>query len=229
MVDSNKKSKRDQKKRPIFDGIIGVEGISDVEEKKQKIEKKLASEYEVEDEEKKQFLISLENGISMKIESKDILYFLFAQLLPLLIISGAFFVPGVYFLLDSSSNLKGFLIIIIILGVIIFIYSFIRLLATFNYQIKITSKELKWHSITRWITIENTELTGLKASKNYYFYLIKVGGIIRIGIEAICIFSGKREYWLRAYPLRKSRADQLVKIICCWLELTKPLSNETSN
>ncbi|HUT79992.1 MAG TPA: hypothetical protein VMZ29_02225 [Candidatus Bathyarchaeia archaeon] len=229
MEQSNKKSKNDQRKRPIIDGLIGGEGISDIEEKKQKIEEKRASEYEVEDEEKKQILSDIENGIFIKMESDDILHFLFFQFLPLLILCGAFFVPGLVLLFHAATDLRGFLIILVILGGLIFIYSIIRLLAALTFQLRIDNKELKWRNITRWITIENQGLTGLKASKSYYFYLINVGGILRIGVEAICVFSGKKEHWIRVYPLRITRADQLVKIICCWLELTKPLSNETSN
>ncbi len=228
MDEIEKKSKNNQKKRPLIDGIIGVEGISDVEEKKQKIEEKRASEYEVDDEEKKQILLEIEKGININLESKDILYFLLLQFIPLIILGCALFIPGLYYLIKKTPDLKGLFIILIILGSVAFIYSVIRLLATITYQIKITNTELKWHGIAKWFTIENIGLTSVKVTKSFYFYLIKVGGIIRIGVEAICVYSDKKENWIRAYPLRKSRGDQLVKIITCWLELTKPLSTETS-
>ena len=85
----------------------------------------------------------------------------------------------------------------------------------------ITQTEIKWRNVFWWNTIINQNITEVSAKYSFYFYLIRVGGILRFGVEIIQVISDEKEFWVRAYPLRKLKADQLVKTVMCWSEMTE--------
>jgi len=220
------KNENDKKKRPIMDNILGTEGISDVDEKRQKQEEKKAKLYEISDEEKVNYVANIKNGITLQLEWKDILLFIVVQFIPLLLLGGAFFFFFLYYFFSTTSEWRNFNIILIVLGSMVFFYALIRLVCALSFKLEMSITEIKWRNVFWWKSILNQGLTHIKVNRGAYFYLIKVGGMISFGIEVILIASESKDYWLRAYPLRKARAEYLVKIVNCWIELTKPLAKE---
>ncbi|NHJ84602.1 MAG: hypothetical protein FK734_04020 [Asgard group archaeon] len=215
------KEPKSAKPRPIMDNIMGGPGISDVEERlSAKIDKR-AVKFELEKEKKNQILSDINSGIELKPNFKDILMFLLAQYLPLMILSAAYIVPGIWYLNRESSA-----IILLVIGGLIGLYTHIRLICTLTYKIKMTPDQIQWLNVFHWNTVPNKNISEVQAIQSYYFYLTKMGGIVRFGVEVFKIVSNNKEHWVRAYPLRKSKADELVLYIYCWSELTEECSEK---
>lgn len=207
---------KNNERKTIKESLMGGEGISDVEEKRQKFEEKHTKNYEVTPEKKEEALKKIEQGINISIENKDMIYFLMAHFLPLILISSVCFVPGIIFLYQSF-----YLLIVIILGALGYLYACIRLICTLTYKVHITKEKIRWRNCFWWNEITNEDIQEVNAINSHYFYFTKIGGIGRIGVEVIAIETTKKKYWLRAYPLRKKRADELVIIVKCWAGKTE--------
>ncbi|MGC9780763.1 MAG: hypothetical protein HZR80_16090 [Candidatus Heimdallarchaeota archaeon] len=216
MNESAENNSDSRKKRPIRDSLLGGEGISDVEEKRIKMEEKKASKYFIEDSEKEEFLKQIKRGLSFSMDFKDVLIYILAQFLPLLALGAACLVPGIIYLPNDLSAL-----ILIVLAGFAFLYAILRVIFACSYKIDVTTIAIKWRSIFRWKEIPNVSIDCVNAMQGNYCYLIKIKGFLRYGVEVIQIVSDEKEHWIRAYPLRKSKGDQLVKTLICWAELTK--------
>ncbi len=215
MNESAENNSNSRKKRPIRDSLLGGEGISDVEEKRKKIEEKKANKYFIEDSEKEEFLKQIKKGLSFSMDFKDVLIYILTQFLPLLALGTACLIPGIIYI----DNLSAF--ILIVLAGFAFLYAILRVIFACSYKIDVTTTAIKWRSIFRWKEIPNVDNVCVNAMQGNYCYLIKIKGFLRYGVEVIQIVSDEKEHWIRAYPLRKSKGDQLVKTLICWLELTK--------
>ena len=224
MKESEKHIENDKRKHILKDPILGGEGISEIDDKRIKQDEKRAIKQEIDEKEKIELTKQINNGVNYDVDLKDVLLFLVAQFLPLLLLGSAFLVPGIILLDDSYSSVTYVILgagILMFLGSLIYLYSLIRLLCTVTYKMSITQTEIKWRNIFWWNTIVNQNITGVIAFYSFYFYLIRIGGILRFGVEIIQVVSEEKAFWIRAYPLRKSKADQLVKTIMCWSEITE--------
>ncbi|MCK5183891.1 MAG: hypothetical protein KAQ95_06270 [Candidatus Heimdallarchaeota archaeon] len=224
MNESKKQVENDKRKRVFKENILAGEGISEIDDKRIKQDEKRAVKQEIDEKEKIEIIQQIKNSLNYNVDLKDILLFLVVQFLPILLIGSAFFVPGIIFLGDSYSSVVYVVLgasILILIGSLIYLYSIIRLLCTVTYKMSITQTEIKWRNIFWWKAIVNQNITGVFAFYSFYFYLIRIGGILRFGVEIIQAISEEKEFWIRAYPLRKAKADQLVKTIMCWSELTQ--------
>ena len=146
---------------------------------------------------------------------KDVLIYILAQFFPLLALGAACLIPGIIYI----DNLSAFILIVI--AGCAFLYAILRVIFACSYKIDITTTAIKWRSIFWWKEIPNISVDCVNAMQGNYCYLIKIRGFLRYGVEVIQIVSDDKEHWVRAYPLRKSKGDQLVKILICWAELTK--------
>ncbi|TET32408.1 MAG: hypothetical protein E3J70_01005 [Candidatus Heimdallarchaeota archaeon] len=224
MKESEKHIENDKRKHILKDPILGGEGISEIDEKRIKADEKRAVKQEIDEKEKIELTKQINNGVNYDVDLKDVLLFLVAQFLPLLLLGSAFFAPGIILLDDSYSSVTYVILgagILMFLGSLIYLYSLIRLICAVTYKMSITQTEIKWRNIFWWNTIVNQNITGVIAFYSFYFYLIRIGGILRFGVEIIQVVSEEKEFWIRAYPLRKSKADQLVKTVMCWSEMTE--------
>jgi len=224
MNESEKQAEDDKRKRVFKENILAGEGISEIDDKRIKQDEKRAVKQEIDEKEKIEILQQIKNGLNYNVDLKDILLFLVVQFLPILLVGSAFFVPGIIFLGDSYSSVVYVVLgasILLLIGSLIYLYSLIRLICAVTYKISITQTEIKWRNVFWWNTIINQNITEVLAKYSFYFYLIRVGGILRFGVEVIQVVSNEKEFWIRAYPLRKSKADQLVKTVMCWSELTE--------
>ncbi|MCK5046479.1 MAG: hypothetical protein KAJ76_02680 [Candidatus Heimdallarchaeota archaeon] len=224
MNESEKQVENDKRKRVFKENILAGEGISEIDDKRIKQDEKRAVKQEIDEKEKIEIIQQIKNSLNYNVDLKDILLFLVVQFLPILLIGSAFFVPGIIFLGDSYSSVVYVVLgasILILIGSLIYLYSIIRLLCAVTYKMSITQTEIKWRNVFWWNTIINQNITEVSAKYSFYFYLIRVGGILRFGVEIIQVVSDEKELWIRAYPLRKAKADQLVKTIMCWSELTQ--------
>ena len=224
MNESEKQVENDKRKRVFKENILAGEGISEIDDKRIKQDEKRAVKQEIDEKEKIEIIQQIKNSLNYNVDLKDILLFLVVQFLPILLIGSAFFVPGIIFLGDSYSSVVYVVLgasILILIGSLIYLYSIIRLLCAVTYKMSITQTEIKWRNVFWWNTIINQNITKVSAKYSFYFYLIRVGGILRFGVEIIQVVSDEKELWIRAYPLRKAKADQLVKTIMCWSELTQ--------
>lgn len=224
MNESKKQVENDKRKRVFKENILAGEGISEIDDKRIKQDEKRAVKQEIDEKEKIEIIQQIKNSLNYNVDLKDILLFLVVQFLPILLIGSAFFVPGIIFLGDSYSSVVYVVLgasILILIGSLIYLYSIIRLLCAVTYKMSITQTEIKWRNVFWWNTIINQNITEVSAKYSFYFYLIRVGGILRFGVEIIQVVSDEKELWIRAYPLRKAKADQLVKTIMCWSELTQ--------
>lgn len=224
MNESEKQVENDKRKRVFKENILAGVGISEIDDKRIKQDEKRAVKQEINEKEKIEIIQQIKNGLNYNVDLKDILLFLVVQFLPLLLLGSAFFVPGIIFLGDSYSSVVYVVLgasILMFLGSLIYLYSIIRLLCAVTYKIDITQTEIKWRNVFWWNTITNQNIAEVIAKYSFYFYLIRIGGILRFGVEIIQVVSNEKEFWIRAYPLRKSKANQLVKTIMCWSELTE--------
>lgn len=224
MKESEKQVENDKRKRVFKENILAGEGISEIDDKRIKQDEKRAVKQEIDEKEKIEIIEQIKSGVNYNVDLKDVLLFLVAQFLPLLLLGSAFFVPGIILLDDSYSSVVYVVLgagILMFLGSLIYLYSLIRLLSAVTHKMSITQTEIKWRNVFWWNTIINRNITEVSAKYSFYFYLIRVGGILRFGVEIIQVISDEKEFWVRAYPLRKSKADQLVKTIMCWSEMTE--------
>jgi hypothetical protein len=224
MSESDNPEDNDKKKRVFKESMLGGEGISEIDERRIKQDEKRAIKQDIDEEEREELLELIKNGTNFDAKIKDVLLFLVVQFLPLLILGSAFFVPGFILLDDSYSSVPYVILgaaILMSLGSLIYLYSLIRLVSAATYKIQITQTEIKWRNVFWWNTVENKNIIGVFASYSFYFYLIRIGGLLRFGVEIIQVVSEEKEYWIRAYPLWRSKGDKLVKAIMCWSELTQ--------
>ncbi len=224
MNESEKQVENDKRKSVFKENILAGEGISEIDDKRIKQDEKRAVKQEIDEKEKIEILQQIKNGLNYNVDLKDVLLFLVVQFLPILLVGSAFFVPGIIFLGDSYSSVVYVVLgasILLLIGSLIYLYSIIRLLCAVTYKMYITQTEIKWRNVFWWKTIINQNITEVSAKYSFYFYLIRVGGILRFGVEVIRVVTDEKEFWIRAYPLRKSKGDQLVKTIMCWSELTE--------
>jgi hypothetical protein len=224
MNKSEKQIENNKRKHILKDPILGGEGISEIDDKRIKQDEKRAIKQEIDEKEKKEIIKQIKSGVNYDVDLKDVLLFLIVQFLPLLLLGSAFLVPGIVLLDDSHSSVIYVRLgagILMFLGSLIYLYSLIRLICTVTYKMSITQTEIKWRNIFWWNTIVNQNITGVFAFYSFYFYLIRIGGILRFGVEIIQVVLEEKEFWIRAYPLRKSKADQLVKTVMCWSEMTE--------
>jgi hypothetical protein len=220
MSESEKSKKEMIAQKLLKNKFTEGEGVSDIDEKRQKAKEKRRFKISLESHEEESIAKKISSGIVQSIDKKDILIYILAQLLPLLILSSAMFIPSLFYLNKVDADFRGILIVLLVIGSLLYLYTIIRTIGAFSYKIEITNKELKWRNIFRWRTIENINLLESKPIGSYYFYLIRLGGILRIGIEGVFVKSENKEYWIRIYPFYKKKADELAKIIHCWVNIT---------
>lgn len=213
-------SKKENKmKKPVDikvfkESLFGGEGISDVEARRQKFVEKRSIKHDVDEEKRKKITDDINQGFLIKININDFLIFFIAQFIPLLIIGSALFVPGMLKLTDDL-----YFLILIIFGGLLYLYAFIRLISTLSYKIEISNEKIRWRNVFWWQEIPNKNILEINAIPSYYTYFTKIGGVGRIGVEVIQIKTEEKEYWVRAYPLRKKTGDELVIILKCWSDI----------
>jgi len=212
------KDPQQKKKLLLSSSLLSSEGISDVELKRQKITEKKATIIAITPEEREELKKQMTTGVSIKPHVKDILAFLGLQFLPLVALASAIFVPGIYYYFQTSADIRNLMIILQILGCLLYFYTLIRLLSTITYRIEISKERIRWRNIFWWNEIAHEKGFKLSMKKGFYFYLTKIGGLVQIGIEVFCLKSETLDYWVRAYPLRKTAAERLAKLLTVWLE-----------
>jgi hypothetical protein len=215
-----KKSNNRVKLREKVDELVSGKGISDVEKKRDKFEQKQAdkSQQKISEEEKEELVNRIKQGITYSTSGKDFLLFILLQLIPLSLLAAALLIPGVI-LWYRYYDL--YIIILFILSGLTIFYGLIRLFATLTYKIEIKSDQIRWRNIFWWNTIKKQPVSEIQVINSYYFYLIKIRGILRITVEIVKLVSEDKTYWIRMYPLRKNKADRLVLIIKCWAWMDK--------
>ncbi|NHK30821.1 MAG: hypothetical protein FK730_05680 [Asgard group archaeon] len=221
MSDSEKKRKEMIAQKILKNKFIEGEGVSDIDEKRQKAEEKRKIKISLDSHEEESIAKQISEGFAKSIVIKDVLIYIFAQFLPLIILGSAMFIPSIYYLNLVSLNIRGILIILLIFGNLVYLYAIFRTIGAFSYKIEITNEKLKWRNIFWWNTIENINLLDAKPIGSYYFYFIRIGGILRFGIEGIFVKSDNKEYWIRTYPFYKKKADELAKIIHYWINISQ--------
>ena len=214
---NNNKENKNRRQINIKETLLGGEGISDVEERRQKFVEKHSVKLEVDKQEKESIIQQINQGFELKIDSKDFLAFFLTQFMPLAIISAGMLIPGI---IKLTSDL--YFLILIIFGGLALVYAIIRLLMMISFKIKFTNEKIIWRSLFWWNEIPNKNITEVNAIQGYFMYFTKIGGVGRIGVEAIQVKSDEEEFWIRAYPLSKSKGDYLVVIIKCWSEIECP-------
>jgi len=211
-----KKENRAEKIRPIYETYMKGEGISDVEDRRSKFVEKHEVKHYVDEDRKKEIQTNICDGVNFQLDKKDILIFFLTNFIPLFILASSFFVPGIVLLLLYNDL---FTLVLIITGGLFYFYLLARTVAAFTYKIEMSKETLRWRNIFWWNDIPNENITSIKAIQSYYLFFTKVGGVGRIGVEIIKISSTDGDYWIRAYPFRKSKGDELVITIKCWIEL----------
>ncbi|MHA1124264.1 MAG: hypothetical protein ACTSO7_03930 [Candidatus Heimdallarchaeota archaeon] len=211
-----KKEKVGEKIRPMYEQYMKGEGISDVEDRRSKFAEKHEIKHYVDEDKKKEIQANLCKGIEFKLDLKDYLIFFLSNFLPLFIIASACFVPGIVLLVLNGDL---FTLILIINGGLFYLFLLTRTVAAFTYKIKMDKDTLQWRNIFWWNDVPNKDIIGIKAIHGYYMYFTKIGGVARIGVEAIKITSTEGDYWIRAFSFKKSKSDDLVIAIKCWIEL----------
>jgi len=211
-----KKEKVGEKIRPMYEQYMKGEGISDVEDRRSQFLEKHEVKHYIEEEKKKEIQDNICNGVTFKLDKKDILIFLVSNFLPLLILASGCFVPGIVLLVLYGDL---YTLILIICGGLLLLYLLARTITAFTYKIELNKETLRWRNIFWWNDIPNENIIGIQAIQSYYMYFTKIGGVARIGVETIKITSTDTDYWIRAYPFRKSKSDELVVSIKCWIEL----------
>lgn len=216
-----------KKKKPILNSsLMSGEGISDIEIKKQKLSKKKAEQVEIAPKEREEIKKQIATGLTIEMKTKDILSFFFLQFLPLLLFASAFFVPGIVFYFKTSLDFRNLTIIAQVTGSFFYLYDFVRLLAALTFKIEITTDKIRWRNVFWWREIPFQEGLKLSSKKGYYLYLTKIGGLLQTNIEVFQLKSENKDYWIRAYPLRKKVAKELFKKLFVW---TNPTSLEADN
>ncbi|MHA1156566.1 MAG: hypothetical protein ACTSQK_10705 [Candidatus Heimdallarchaeota archaeon] len=204
----------------LKDSLIGGEGLKEVEEKRQKFVEKHSVKLEISEEKEKEIVEKIKEGFSLKTESKDFWLFMIAQFLPLMIIGSALFIPGLIFL---SQDL--YFLILIIAGALDYLYTIIRLICMLTFKVEFTPEKISWRNIFWQKEIPNRDIVEIKPIQSFYLYFTKIGGVGRFGVEVILIATEDTDYWLRAYPFRKSRGDELVITTKCWATLTEQIDS----
>ena len=220
MTNAKEKDEKFKAKNLLNRTFIEGDGVSDIDEKRQKAEEKRKIKLIFETNEKEEIIKQIKQGMTLSLNYKDILLFILGQLLPLLILASAMFIPSFYYL-NRAIDIRNVLIILLVLGSLVYFYTMLRTIAAFSYKIEISEMKLKWRSIFLWKTIDNVNLLDSNPIGSYYFYLHRIGGFLRFGIEVIKVSSSNKEYWIRSYPFYKKKANQLAKIIHCWINLTQ--------
>ena len=213
MNEVDRKEKRKQTVQSIRETLVGGEGISVIEERRQKFEEKHTIKHEINDEIREEFNSLLKEGLVIKPDRKDIGMFFVAQFLPLIILGSSCFIPGLLLL-----NRDLWFIILIIHGGLAYLYALIRMICTFTYSIEFSKDQIKWRNIFKKNLIDKTEFLEIEAKHGYYLYFTKIGGVFRIGVEVIRLVSEENEFWIRSYPLSKKKSDKLVVYLKCWVE-----------
>ncbi|NHJ04370.1 MAG: hypothetical protein EAX90_06075 [Candidatus Heimdallarchaeota archaeon] len=208
------KTKKPVDIRVLKESLLGGEGISEVEARRQKFVEKRSVKHEVDEEKRKKITDDINQGLHINININDFLIFFIAQLIPLLIVGSALFVPGMIKLADDR-----YFLILIIFGGLLYLYAFIRLISTLFYKIVISNEKIKWRNVFWWQEVPNKNILEINAIPSYYTYFTKIGGVGRIGVEVIQIKTEEKDYWIRAYPLRKKTGDELVIILKCWSDI----------
>lgn len=224
--EKKKRNRSDKVRVSLKDSLIGGEGIKEVEEKRQKFVEKHSVKLEISEEKEKEIIEKIKQGYSLKTEGRDFWLFMVVQFLPLMIVGSALFVPGLVFLPRDS-----FYLILIIVGGLDLLYTAIRLLCMLTFKVEFIPEKISWRNIFWWKEIPNQNIAEVKAIQSFYLYFTKVGGVGRFGVEIILIATEEKDFWLRAYPFRKSRGDELVITTKCWAILSEKIdsSKVTSN
>ncbi|HUU77002.1 MAG TPA: hypothetical protein VMX55_01565 [candidate division Zixibacteria bacterium] len=214
MSKKENKTKKPVDIKVLKESLLGGEGISDVEARRQKFVERRSVKHEVDEEKRKKITDDINQGLQIKTNISDFLIFFISQFIPLLIIGSTLFVPGMIKLADDL-----YFLILIIFGGFLYLYAFIRLISTLSYKIEIGNEKIKWRNVFWWKEVPNKDILEINAIPSYYTYFTKIGGVGRIGVEVIQIKTGEKEYWVRAYPLRKKTGDELVIILKCWSDI----------
>ena len=220
MSGEKKKRNRSEKVRvSLKESLLGGEGLKEVEEKRQKFVEKHSVKLEISEENEKELIEKIKRGYSLKIEKRDFWLFMVTQFLPLMFVGSACFVPGLIFL-----SLDLVLLLPIIIGGLAYLYTIIRLICMLTFKVEFTSEKISWRNIFWWKEIPNKNITEVKAIQSFYLYFTKIGGVGRFGVEVILIATEETDFWLRAYPFRKSRGDELVITTKCWVILSEKMA-----
>ena len=214
---NNSKENKNRRQINIKETLLGGEGISDVEERRQKFVEKHSVKHEVNEQEKEAIKQQINQVLVLKINSRDFLAFFLTQFLPLIAIGSGMLIPGI---IKLSSDL--YFIILIVFGGLALLFVSIRFLMMLSFKVQFTNDKIRWRSLFWWNEIPNKDITEINAIQGYFMYFTKIGGVGRIGVEAIQIKAAEKEYWVRAYPLKKNRGDYLVVLVKCWSEIECP-------
>jgi hypothetical protein len=208
--------KKRSKSKKVENNFLSGKGISDIDEKRQQTNKKQKIVIELTEQEKEEITKQIERTLVFSIEIKDVLSFLMKQFIPLIFLTLGMLIPSGFYLFKVSVEIRNMLIILLILGTLIGVYSIVRLLTFSRFKVKITKTSVAWRSVFKWNTLEITKIKSIGPIGGYYFYLPKLGGIFQFGLEIIKLSTQEKTYWIQTYPLHKKRGELLVKsILCC--------------
>ena len=216
MSRANKKQNKEDKVRvSLKDSLIGGEGLKEVEEKRQKFVEKHSVKLEITEERAKEISTLIIQGLTFKTDKKDFGCFLLNQFLPLMIIGSACFIPGIIFLSQDI-----YFLVLIIFGGLAYLYTLVRMISTLTFKVEFTPEKIRWRNTFKWNEIPNKDITEVKAIQSFFLYFTKIGGVGRFGVEIILIATEENDFWLRAYPFKKSKGDEMVITTKCWVNLS---------
>ncbi|MBD3189538.1 MAG: hypothetical protein GF308_02790 [Candidatus Heimdallarchaeota archaeon] len=184
----------------------------EIEQKEEAEKVDISKQKEKVSEEKKQKVLEqIKEGFIFTPDKQDFKNFSI-QFIALLMLGLGLLIPGIILLVQS-----WYALILITIGGFLVIYAFIRLVCFLTYRLEIHEEQLKWRNIWWWNIVPKRTIHSIVPKDGYFFYVVKIGGVIRSGIEVIKIEGSKQNYWVRAYPLRPEKGEELVTAIICWM------------
>ncbi|MEA2070387.1 MAG: hypothetical protein U9O98_03765, partial [Asgard group archaeon] len=206
----SKNTPKNKKKNGI--DLIENHPISDVEKRQEKRKKKKDKKEIICSEKQKQDIAEkLKKEIKFSIELNDVLHFLLKQVMPLLFLGSAFFIPGIYYLAQDK-----YMILLIIIGSLCYGFTVFRFIGALTTRIHFTPEEVSWLFLWKRNNLSVRNVKKIEEEYGYYFYLIVIGGFLRIGIETLKLLLNGKAKWIRLYAFRKKKAEEIVRVAKCW-------------
>jgi hypothetical protein len=192
------------------------EGISEVDKKREMFEEKRKKlrDFDLSDEDKEKLLKAINNQLVFRAKFKDYVMFFIAQLLPLLFIGSSMFVPGLIYLPNEK-----YALLLLVLGGLFYLYGILRLYYVVVFKVEITPESIKWFTGIKNKKTNSEKIEKIEVYNGYYLYFIKLGGLLPFAIEEIKIVKNEQNFWIRTYPLRKTKGKKIAKAILYWASL----------
>lgn len=184
----------------------------EIEQKEEAEKVDISKQKEKVSEKKKQKILEqIKDGLIFTPDTNDFKNFSI-QFIALLVLGSAMLVPGILLLVQSL-----YALILVTIGGFLVIYAFVRFICFLTYRLEISEEQLKWRNLWWWNVVPKKTIHSIVPKDGYFFYLVKIGGVIRSGVEVIKIEGNNQNFWVRTYPLRPEKGDELVTAIICWM------------